>query len=216
MSPPSRTTGLPYHLAYPIISLTLLAVSAFASADSVWYCSANTATQVIRFAGQNYCGYNVSNLVITAKLGCIFRGWQYQIPDNYFGFPLPANVSNNLSKAAVLSVVSFSLVLVSGAHHAYTIRYSYRVSPAPNADKLYSLTQIHFITVTVCFVFTLVAFVVEAAIIGHAVGSTITTDEDTVQVAVYWGQSPWLVLAAGVVHVGWGYEAVRWRTALLK
>ena len=51
------------------------------------------------------CCYNVSNLEITGKLGCIFRGWQYQIPGNYFEFDLPTDIAQNFSKVAVTSVV---------------------------------------------------------------------------------------------------------------
>ncbi|TYJ53436.1 hypothetical protein B9479_005933 [Cryptococcus floricola] len=233
-----RTVGLPYHLGYPLLSCTLLAIAAFASADSVWYVSVATedtvvrpftptptptpsyivrtmsdpsCTKKVRFASQNYCGYNVSNLEITGKLGCIFRGFQWQIPTGYFGFTVPNDVNMNLGRVVVCNVVAFSLVLISGAHHAYTIRYSYRASPAPNKDKLYSLAMLHFISVTVCFAFTWIAFIAQAAVIGHSVSqSNSLIDEGGV--AVYWGQSAFLVLAAAVVHTGWGYEAVRWRS----
>jgi len=47
MAPPARTTGLAYHLFYPLISAVLLAIAAFSSADSVWYISANTATESV-------------------------------------------------------------------------------------------------------------------------------------------------------------------------
>ncbi|ODN79959.1 hypothetical protein L202_03833 [Cryptococcus amylolentus CBS 6039] len=209
-----RTVGLPYHLGYPLLSCTLLAVAAFASADSVWYVSVATEDTIVRFASQNYCGYNVSNLEITGKLGCIFRGFQWQIPTGYFGFTVPNDINMNLGRVVVCNVVAFSLVLISGAHHAYTIRYSYRASPAPNADKLYSLAMLHFISVTVCFAFTWIAFIAQAAVIGHSVSqSNSLIDEGGV--AVYWGQSAFLVLAAAVVHTGWGYEAVRWRVSLL-
>ena len=71
---------------------------------------------------------------------------------------------------------------------------------------LYSLTVASF---------TWIAFVAQAAIVGHA--TSLSGDVSTEQgVAVFWGQSPRLVLAAAVVHIGWGYEAVRWRVALLK
>lgn len=76
----SKTVGLPYHLGYPLISCIFLAIAAFSSADSVWYVSVATEDQVICFASQDYCGYNASNLIITGKLGCIFRGFQHQIP----------------------------------------------------------------------------------------------------------------------------------------
>ncbi|ODO08945.1 hypothetical protein L198_00684 [Cryptococcus wingfieldii CBS 7118] len=209
-----RTVGLPYHLGYPLLSCTLLAIAAFASADSVWYVSVATEDTIVRFASQNYCGYNVSNLVITGKLGCIFRGFQWQIPTGYFGFTVPNGINMNLGRVVVCNVVAFSLVLISGAHHAYTIRYSYRASPAPNKDKLYSLAMLHFISVTVCFAFTWIAFIAQAAVIGHSVSqSNSLIDEGGV--AVYWGQSAFLVLAAAVVHTGWGYEAVRWRVSLL-
>ncbi|WWC89501.1 uncharacterized protein L201_004425 [Kwoniella dendrophila CBS 6074] len=219
MGAPDRTVGLPYHLGYPLLSAVLLAIAAFSSANSVWYVSVSTHSQVIRFGSQNYCGYNVSNLVITGKLGCIFRGFQYQIPSGYFGFPVPDDINLNLGKVAVTSVVAFALVLITGAHHAYTIRYSFRKSPEPNNDKLYALAMIHFISVTVCFCFTWIGFIAQAAIIGHAVSKSnniVSDDEDDSAIAIYWGQSVWLVLASAVIHFGWGYEAVRWRVALLK
>lgn len=63
--------------------------------------------------------------------------------------------------------------------------------------------------------FTWVAFIAQAAIVGHAVSQSnnLITEGG---VAVYWGQSVWLVLGSAFVHFGWGYEAVRWRAALLK
>ncbi|KAK4687205.1 hypothetical protein P7C73_g2917, partial [Tremellales sp. Uapishka_1] len=224
MAPPDRTVGLPYHLIYPLISNVLLAVASFASADSVWYVSASTSNETLRVQ----C---VSNLVITGKEGCIFRGWQYQIPEDYFGFPLPDDINQNLSRVVTTSVAgalrrfrssghpadtlsAWALVLVGGVHHAYTIWYSYRKSPAPNADKLYSLAMIHFISVAVTFLFTWVSFIAQAAVIGHSTGSNAASD--ATQVTVFWGPSTWLVLASAVIHFGWGYEATRWRAALLK
>lgn len=255
------------------------------------------------------CGYNVTNLQITGDLGCIFRGFQYQIPRDYFGFPLPDDISKNLSKVAVTSVVgecrvgeqvlmrffqimlcfsmplsgrrrsphslldlliclvareqwmsrafspyldpplpcfvprcpslphltsrhahlpsssmappstapssppAFALVAVAGVHHVYAIRYSYRQVPDPNADKLWALAQIHFVSVLVVFIFTWIAFIAQVTIVGHSVGGDTSQGDP---VAMYWGQAPWLVLAAAVVHVGWMYEAVRWRVFLLK
>ncbi|KAK1924426.1 hypothetical protein DB88DRAFT_540474 [Papiliotrema laurentii] len=213
MGAPDRNVGLPIHLLYPLISSILLAVAAFSSADSVWYASASTPTTTVRFGTQNFCGYNVSDLQITNSLGCIYRGWQYQVPVNYFGFPLPDDISKNLSKVVVTSAVSFTMVLTAGVHHAYTIRYSYRASPPPNGDKVWSLAQIHFVSLIVIFLFTWIAFIAQAAIIGNAVGGD-TSQGDAV--AVYWGPGVWLVLASAIVHIGWGYEAVRWRVALLK
>ncbi|WWD17475.1 hypothetical protein CI109_101916 [Kwoniella shandongensis] len=211
---PSRTTGLPYHLGYPIVSCIFLAIAAFSSADSVWYVSVTTSSEVIRFASQNYCGYTVSNLVITEKMGCIFRGFQWQIPVGYFGFTIPNDINLNLGRVAVTSVVAFCLVIASGLIHAYSIRYSYQVDPEPNKDKLYSLVQIHLLTVSVCFIFTWVAFIAQAAIVGHAISqSNNLITQGGVEVS--WGQSVWLVLASAFVHFGWGYEAVRWRAILL-
>ncbi|KAK8864227.1 hypothetical protein IAR55_001473 [Kwoniella newhampshirensis] len=212
---PSRTVGLPYHLGYPIVSIVFLAIAAFSSADSVWYVSVATSSEVIRFASENYCGYTVANLVITSKLGCIFRGWQYQIPGGYFGFDIPNDINLNLGKAVVTSVVAFSFVLVTGVLHAYTIRYSFRLSPEPNKDRLYSLVQIHLLTVSLCLLFTWCSFIAQAAIVGHAVSQSnnLVTDGG---IAIYWGQSVWLVLASAIVHFPWCYEAVRWRAALLK
>ena len=51
------------------------------------------------------CGFNVTNLQITSSLGCVQRGFQWQVPRDYFGFPLPDDISKNISKAAVTSVV---------------------------------------------------------------------------------------------------------------
>lgn len=45
-----RTTGLPIHLAYPLICLILLGIAAFASAEHVWYVSAVTASMSVKFA----------------------------------------------------------------------------------------------------------------------------------------------------------------------
>lgn len=122
------------------------------------------------------CGYNISNLVITGKQGCINRGFGWSIPSSYFGFPLPDDINYNLSRVAVTSVVgecvfrafghcslsslihaAFAFVLASGLHHAYAIRYSYRLSPAPNEDKMYTLVQIHLISVGVCFMYVLLS-----------------------------------------------------------
>ncbi|KIR74495.1 hypothetical protein I310_02102 [Cryptococcus deuterogattii CA1014] len=193
---------------------TLLYSTAFSSADSVWYVSVATEDQVILFGSQDYCGYKASNLIISGKLGCIFRGFQYQIPDGYFGFAVPNDINMNLSKVVVTNVVAFALVLISGVHHAYTIRYSNRKNPAPDKEKLYSLAMVHFISVAVCFIFTWVAFIAQAAVIGHSLSQSnnLITDGG---VAVYWGQSAFLVLGSAVIHFGWGYEAVRWRTALM-
>jgi len=47
MPAPDRTAGLTIHLLYPFISLILLAVAAFSSADSVWLVSANTQTLAV-------------------------------------------------------------------------------------------------------------------------------------------------------------------------
>lgn len=50
MGAPDRTTGLPYHLLYPLVAAVLLAVSAFGSANSVWFVSANTWNETVRFS----------------------------------------------------------------------------------------------------------------------------------------------------------------------
>lgn len=51
MGKPARTTGLPYHLIYPLIAVILLSIAAFAGADSVWYVSVNTQSETVsRFA----------------------------------------------------------------------------------------------------------------------------------------------------------------------
>jgi hypothetical protein len=61
--------------------------------------------------------------------------------------------------------------------------------------------------------FTWVAFIAQATVVGNSIGGDAEQGDP---VAVYWGQATWLVLAAAVVHLGWGYEAVRWRVQLLK
>lgn len=214
MGKPARTVGLPYHILYPVISAILLGISSFTSASTIWYASATTQTEMVRFGTTNYCGYNMSNFVITADLGCINRGWQWQIPQEYFGFDLPGDINYNLSKVVVTSAVAFGIVLASSTWHAYTIRYSFRLDPEPSKDKLWSCVQIHIVTVTVCFLFTWIAFIAQAAVIGHAASfSQNITSEDGVSVS--WGQGPWLVLGAAIVHFAWGWEAVRWRASLL-
>lgn len=47
MGAPKRTVGLTIHLLYPLLSLILLAVAAFSSADNVWLVSANTQTLAV-------------------------------------------------------------------------------------------------------------------------------------------------------------------------
>jgi hypothetical protein len=47
MGKPARTTGLPYHLIYPLIAVILLSIAAFAGADSVWYVSVNTQSETV-------------------------------------------------------------------------------------------------------------------------------------------------------------------------
>lgn len=54
-------------------------------------------------------------------------------------------------KKKILLYAAFALVLISGVHHACTIRYSNRKNPAPDKEKLYSLAMVHFISVAVCF-----------------------------------------------------------------
>lgn len=120
---------------------------------------------------------------------------------------------------------AFAFTLANGLPHAYTIRYSYRLNPAPNKDKVFTLVQIHIVSVGVILLyvgghvhvddrFTWTAFVAQAAVIGNATGHSgeVFNGEDSV--VINWGQGPWLVLGAGVVKIGWLYEAVRWRNVL--
>jgi hypothetical protein len=102
------------------------------------------------------------------------------------------------------------MVFVTALEHAYSIRYSYRVTPPPQKDKLFSLVQLHFIAVGVCLLFTSIAFVAQVSVVGNAVGQSRQG-----AIVVTWGASVWLVLAAAIVQIGWAYEAVRWRAALL-
>lgn len=65
--------------------------------------------------------------------------------------------------------------------------------------------------------FTTISFIAQSAIVGNATsysGDIVSGDSNAV--SIEWGQSPWLVLAAAVIHIGWGYEAVRWRVAVNK
>lgn len=79
----------------------------------------------------------------------------------------------------------------------------------------------HIVSVFTCLIFTWCAFIAQAALVGNATKYS----NDIVQVrggqavqstgvAIYWGQSPWLVLGAAVTMLGWAYEAVRWRSTL--
>ncbi|KAL7421546.1 hypothetical protein Q5752_003315 [Cryptotrichosporon argae] len=212
-----RTVGLPYHLGYPIVSFVLLALAAFASADDIWYASVATDTELVRFGATNYCGYTLSSSVITSSLGCLYRGFSYTLPSSYFGFALPSTLTHNLAPTAATSAAAFALVLVAGLHHAYVIRYSYRKNPEPNKDKLWSLTQIHAVSVGITFVFTWVAFAVQAGTVGSATSwsDSASGSDAGATVTVYWGQAPWLVLASAVLHAPWGWEAVRWRASQL-
>ena len=76
---------------------------------------------------------------------------------------------------------------------------------------MWALGVIHFVSVIVVFLFTWITFIAQAAVIGHAVGGN-TSNGDVL--AIYWGQSPWLVLASAIIHIGWVYEAVRWRASI--
>ena len=49
------------------------------------------------------CGYNVTSLAVTTKVGCIYRGWEWQIPNQYFGFPLPDEINISLSRVAIMT-----------------------------------------------------------------------------------------------------------------
>lgn len=48
MPAPIRTVGLHYHLLYPLISFILLAIPSFTTADSIWYLSTSTSTEIVR------------------------------------------------------------------------------------------------------------------------------------------------------------------------
>jgi hypothetical protein len=58
----------------------------------------------------------MTNLVVSSKLGCISRGWEWQIPRDYFGFPVPQDIATNLSRVAVTSAVGTSSPLLSSCY----------------------------------------------------------------------------------------------------
>lgn len=64
---------------------------------------------------------------------------------------LNMTMHDSKNKKSYSLYAAFALVLISGVHHAYTIRYSNRKNPAPDKEKLYSLAMVHFISVAVCF-----------------------------------------------------------------
>jgi hypothetical protein len=49
------------------------------------------------------CGYNVTNLALTSKVGCTYRGWEWGIPERYFGFPLPDEINQSVSRVSVMA-----------------------------------------------------------------------------------------------------------------
>ena len=51
----------------------------------------------------NSCGYNVTNLALTSKVGCTYRGWEWGIPERYFGFPLPDEINQSVSRVSVMA-----------------------------------------------------------------------------------------------------------------
>lgn len=64
-----------------------------------------------------------------------------------------SGVKRQASEVSVnmLISVAFGLVLAAGLWHAYTIRYSFRKSPAVDKDKMYSCAVVHFVSVAVVF-----------------------------------------------------------------
>jgi hypothetical protein len=56
--------------------------------------------------------------------------------------------------------------------------------------------------------FTWLSFIILVAICGSA-ANTHGLQEN--QVAIWWGSSCWLLVAAATVLLPWAYEAVRWR-----
>jgi len=104
----ARTTGLPWHLAYPFIMLILVAVATWSSASSMHLAAANSLTTQIRFGPRDYCGYNVSvvdGVRYYDPLGCIDGGWNYQVDRLAVGVSLPGALSTSLSKGAALLLV---------------------------------------------------------------------------------------------------------------
>lgn len=188
--------------------------------------------------------------MIAGKQGCIQRGFEWQVPPNYFGFRLPDDIAYNLSKVAVTSVVGTPLphtllpkfaaedpqrscwfwYLVCFTHTRSATRLRSRPNPTRTSCTLSvscTLSPSRFASCKLLpegtskpssadrLRFTFIAFIAQAAVIGNATrySGDIINDQSN-NVAIEWGQSTWLVLAAACVHFGWGYEAVRWRTKL--
>ncbi len=99
---PVRSWGLPWHTLYPLMSLTLIAIPAFVSANSLWWVSVNTSTFQIRFGTQDWCGYNRTaekGSAIYHAVGCIFGGTSYTVATENLGeVSLPNSVASSLSK----------------------------------------------------------------------------------------------------------------------
>jgi hypothetical protein len=49
------------------------------------------------------CGYNVTDLAVSSKIGCTYRGWEWGIPERYFGFPLPDEINQSVSRVSVMA-----------------------------------------------------------------------------------------------------------------
>lgn len=103
-----RSTGLPWHLGYPIIMFALICAATWSSAASLHLAAANSLTTQVRFGPKDYCGFNVTvqdGVRYYDPLGCVDAGWSYQVDRQAVGIGLPGAVSTSLSKGAALLLV---------------------------------------------------------------------------------------------------------------
>jgi hypothetical protein len=103
-----RSTGLPWHLGYPIIMFALICAATWSSAASLHLAAANSLTTQIRFGPKDYCGFNVTvqdGVRYYDPLGCVDAGWSYQVDRQAVGIGLPGAISTSLSKGAALLLV---------------------------------------------------------------------------------------------------------------
>lgn len=190
--------------------------------------SVNASATSIRFGSRDFCAFNVtSNAGLTHYLetGCRYGGWSYNIAADQVGVYVPGPLASSLTKVATLLPVceprqcrpvnpvlipvltpAFTFILLALVHHAWTIRYT--LKPAPNADKTYTLVQIHFVTAILNALYLLVVTIILFAVCGASTNDGSLKGRN---VTVNFGQAPWLVLVATLFTLIWAYESIRWR-----
>jgi hypothetical protein len=108
------------------------------------------------------------------------------------------------------------VVLVDLLLQVYATRYSFRTDPNPAKPRMYTLVSLHLALSAGSTLIIWVTFITIAAICASASSYRGLDKAATLEqggVRIWWGTSPWLVLAAGVVGLPWTFEAVRWRHA---